>query len=118
MLGALIGWAIVGVIATGVIGKFWENIKNWLNNNAANAVEKYLGYNARQFMFRATSTIDKVVNKIKNRTIVYTKKNRLDNYYSKVTLEAEAEPYQIDQEVLRKIEAERQLVNDFEFRGN
>ena len=70
-----IGW----VVATAVIGgalliTFWNNIKNWLNNTAANAVERVLGYGARERMHRAVATIDKAMNKIRNRTVIYTKK--------------------------------------------
>ena len=117
MIGAIIGWIVVGVISATFFITFWDDIKRWLNNSAADVVEKYLGYDARQFMFKAVSKIDKVLGKIRNRTVVYTKKNRLDNFYSKVTLEADAEPYEIDSRVLQEIEKETVLVQDFEYKG-
>ena len=52
MIGAIIGWIVVGVISATFFITFWDDIKRWLNNSAADVVEKYLGYDARQFMFK------------------------------------------------------------------
>ena len=112
------GW----VVATAVIGgalliKFWNNIKNWLNNTAANAVERVLGYGARERMHRAVATIDKAMNKIRNRTVIYTKKNNLDTHFHKTTLEAEASIYPIDEGILKEIEKKKVLVQEFGYQG-
>lgn len=116
----MLGWILVGLAVGAFLGAafvaFWDNIQSWLNNTAANFVEKYLGYGARKRMHRATATIDKVMGMIRNRTVVYTKRNSLDRVMDKVTMEVEAEPYQIDSEVLKKINQENQLVQEFEYR--
>ncbi|KGR73545.1 hypothetical protein [Ureibacillus manganicus] len=116
----MLGWIIVGllvgaVVATGVVA-FWDDIRRWLNNTAANFVEKYLGYGARNRMHRAVTKIDKVMNVIKNQTVIYTKRNRLDTMFDKVTMEAEANPYEIDNDVLQQINKEGKLVQEFEYR--
>ncbi len=116
MLG-VIGWIIVGALAAGAITMFWNDIKNWLNNTAADAVERVLGYDSRRLMHRAVARIDRVVNKIKNKTIVYTKKNELDTHYDKVTLSAEAPSYEIDDKVLEKLNNEGNLVQEFKYKG-
>lgn len=118
MAGLIIGFIILGAIASACLITFWEGIRNWLNNTAANAVEKYLGYNARNFITKATSVIDKSMGMIRNKSIVYSKKNRLDTYYSKVTIEANADPKKIDTKVLRELEKNNgSLLQEFEYRG-
>ncbi len=116
MLG-LIGWVLLGIVATGVIVTFWDEIRLWLNNSAADIVEKYLGYNARKLMHRATSQIGRVVNVIRNETVVFSKKNRLDTMYDKVTMTAEADVYSIPEEVINEISKKGKLVQEFEFKG-
>lgn len=116
----MIGWVIAGIagsLLAGAIALFWDDIKKWLNNTAADAVEKTLGYNARKFMHRAVTRIDRVFDKIKNRTVVYSKKDSLDTHYDKVTLSADASPYEIDDEVLEKLKNQGELVQEFEYQG-
>lgn len=113
---AILGWFILGAVVVGAITIFWDEIKNWLNNTAADAVEKVLGYTARQRMYRAVARIDKYMNVIRNRTIVYTKKHELDNIFDKVTLSADASPYEIDSEVLNEIRNKGELVQEFGYR--
>lgn len=118
----LTGWviagaigAVVGVIATVVIRKFWEEIAEWLNNVAADFVEKHLGYNARQRMQRAVSTVNRVVNKIRNVSVVYTKKDRLDNCFDKTTIIAEEDIYEVKQEVLEEARRRGSMVQEFNY---
>ncbi|AKL95682.1 hypothetical protein CACET_c22360 [Clostridium aceticum] len=113
----IIGWVIAGAIAAFVLTSFWDDIKNWLNNVAADAVEKRLGYNARNRMHRAVSKIDRVMDRVRNRTVIMSKRNELDNMYDKVTLSAEASVHEIDPKVLDKINAERELIQEFQYRG-
>lgn len=114
----MLGWIILGAaVATAVLYKFWDNIKQWLNNTAANTIEKALGYGARSRMHRAVATIDRLMNKIRNTTIVYTKKNELDTHFHKTTLYAEADIYSIDEGVLKEIENKKILVNEFIYQG-
>lgn len=47
---AAAGWFILGALAMGAITYFWDDIKNWLNNTAADVVQKYIGYDARRAM--------------------------------------------------------------------
>lgn len=116
MLG-LIGWVLVGAVLTGALLYFWNDIRDWLNNTAANAVERVLGYNARKTMQRAVCVVDRVVNHLRTRAVVYNKKNALDTHYDRVTLEATAPVYEIDDEVLQKIEQEGEQVQELQFRG-
>ena len=112
MLLAALGWVIVGGLLVGAIAKFWDEIRDWLNNVAADFVEKHLGYNARQKMLKATSKVDRIVNK----SVVYTRKNRLDNYLDKTTIIGEEDVYEVDQEVLNKIKQDGGMVQKFEYR--
>ncbi len=115
----ILGWIIVGVVGAlfgaAVIG-FWDKISHWLNNTAANAVERVLGYGARQRMHRAISKIDRAMDVIRNRTVVYTKRHELDSMMDKVTMEADASPYEIDQQVLKEINQKGKLVQEFEYK--
>lgn len=51
MLGFVLGSiALVGLgaLAMGLVTKFWNDIKDWLNNTAADVVQQYIGYDARR----------------------------------------------------------------------
>jgi hypothetical protein len=117
----MIGWIIAGMIAGAVVTAcltiFWENIAVWLNNTAANAIEKVLGYGARNRMHRAVATVDRVMKKIRNQTIVYTKQHELDTHFHKTTLTSEAPIYEIDAEVLDEIEKNNKIVQEFIYKN-
>lgn len=115
MLLAAIGWMLLGGAVVGAIATYWDGIKDWLNNVAADFVEKHLGYNARQRMQRATSKADRIMSKIRNTSIVYTKKNRLDNYMDKTTIIGEEEVYEVNQEVLDGIKQKGSIVQEFKY---
>jgi hypothetical protein len=114
---AALGWVLLGGLATGVVVTFWDEIRDWLNQVAANAVEKVFGYKARQAMHRAVAKIDRVMDKIRNKATVYTKKNPLDVNYVKTDIVAEAEVYEIDNRVLDEIQRRGSIVQEFEYRG-
>lgn len=113
---AFIGWVLVGIIATAVLVTFWDEIRSWLNNVATDAVERTLGYGARERMHRAVCKIDRIVNKIKNSTVIYTKKSELDSIYDKTTLVSEASLYEIDDNVINEIKNKGMLVQEFEYK--
>lgn len=115
MLGWMIAGALLGGLFVAAVAAFWDEIKDWLNNVAADFVEKHLGYNARTKMQRAISTADKVMNKIRNTSVIYTKKDRLDNYFDKTTIVGEEEVYEVKEEVLDKIRKEGSIVQEFTY---
>lgn len=114
MIGFILGAAAVALL-TGALVAFWDSIRNWLNSTAANFVEKHLGYNARQKMHKAVSTATRIVDKVRNTSVIYTKKNRLDTYYDKTTIVAEQSVYKINQEVLDNIQEKGQITETFEY---
>ena len=120
MILETIGWfllsAAIGAVAVAGITAFWDKIRVWLNNSAANAVEKVLGYGARERMHRAVCTIDRAMNVIRNKTVVYTKKNELDTMFDKVTMSGKANPYEIDKDVLAELNKKQVLVQEFGYR--
>lgn len=115
MFFTLVGIAIAGGLIAGAIVKFWEEIKDWLNIVAADFVEEHLGYNARTTMQKAVSTVDKVMNKIRNTSVVYSKRNRTDNYFDKTTLVGEEEVYEVSQEVLKEIQQKGSIMEEFKY---
>lgn len=117
MILEILGWILLGAAIAGSIGFFWDNIRVWLNNTAANAVERVLGYSARQKMHRAIAKIDRVMGKVRNRSVVFTKKNQLDTMYDKVTLYSEASYYEISEDVLKEISQKGELVQEFGYKG-
>lgn len=116
MLLAALGWMLLGGVVVGALVKYWDEIKDWLNNVAADFVERHLGYNARQRMQRATSKVDRIMSKIRNTSVVYTRKNRLDNYMDKTTIIGEQDVYEVNQEVLDEIKQKGSIVQEFEYR--
>lgn len=113
----IIGWFLLGAAVVGAVAAFWDQIRDWLNNTAANAVEKVLGYNARQKMHRAIAKIDRVMDKVRNRSVVFTKRDQLDTTYDKVTLYSEASCYEISNDVLNEIAQKGELVQEFGYKG-
>ena len=113
----LIGWAILGAVVATCLVAFWDEIRMWLNNTAANAVERVLGYGARERMHRATARIDRVMDKIRNRTVVYTKRSELDSFYDKTTLVSEESIYEISDDIINEINYRGVLIQEFEYRN-
>lgn len=118
MLGML-GWIAVGLLAGAAVStvliSFWDEIRQWLNNVAADVVERAFGYNARNKMHRAIAKIDRIANKIRNRSTVYTKSNQLDTHFVKVTTESHIPSYEINDEIVTKIRNEGELVQEFKY---
>lgn len=116
----MIGWillgALAGAVAVTVIDRFWESIAQWLNNTAANAVERVLGYNAKKNMHRAVTNISRVRDYLHNKTVVYAKENPMDSYFQKVTYETDAPVYQIDTEVVEEVKKQGEIVKTFEYK--
>jgi hypothetical protein len=96
---------------------FCCTVKDWLNNVAADAVERVFGYGARNFMHRAIAKIDRVIDKVRNRSTIYTKKNNLDTHFLKTEIISEAPVYEIDREVLDEIKKQGELVQEFGYKG-
>ena len=116
-MSLLIGaWVIGSVIAAGALITFWDNIASWLNNVAADVVEEAFGYSARNKMQRAVAKIDGVMDKIRNRSTIFVKENRLDTHYLKTEIEAEADVYDVDSKIIDEIRSKKELVQEFEYK--
>lgn len=113
----IIGWVLLGAATTTVLVTFWDEIRNWLNNVAANTIEKVFGYNARNNMQKAVAKVDRVMDTIRNRATIYTKKTPLDKYFVKTDIVAKANVNKIDNSVLEEIKKEGVLVQEFEYKG-
>ena len=116
MFFTLAATVVATVVATSVIVAFWDKISLWLNKYAGAIVERVFGYRAKDKMQRALVKIDKVVNKIRQRSTIYVKENPLDDYLMKTEVVAEASLRSIDSDVLKEIE-ERGLISQ-EFKAN
>lgn len=115
VVGVILGWALVGAVATGLLVTFWDSIRSWLNNVAANAIERAFGYSARNKMQRAVVKIDRFMDKVRNRSTIYAKENRLDTHYIKTDIVAEADPYSVDNKVLEEIRNKKELVEEYKY---
>ena len=96
---------------------FWDDIRDWLNTVAADAVERMFGYSARDKMHKAVVFVDKVINKIKNKSIVYSKRNASDLYFDKTTITAEMSTSSLEEDVLEEFRRHNNsLVQEFNYR--
>jgi hypothetical protein len=68
-------------------------------------------------MHRAIAKIDRVIDKVRNRSTIYTKKNNLDTHFLKTEIIREAPVYEIDREVLDEIKKQGELVQEFGYKG-
>ncbi len=117
----MLGWVIAGMVAGAILitalDRFWDSIANWLNNTAANAIEKVLGYDARRYMQRAVATVTRVHDRLHNKTIVMTRQSALDTHIHKITLSSDAPVYEQEEDVRREFEQKNTLVNEFTYQG-
>lgn len=104
MLLTTIGFFIAGAVIVGALARFWDDIKNWLNTVAADAVEAHLGYSARNNMQKAVAIVDRILNVVKNKSIIYTKNNPSDTYFDKTTITCEAKVSDIDDDIIQEIQ--------------
>lgn len=115
MIEWVIAAAVGAVLATCLIA-FWDTIKEWLNTVAADAVERALGYGARERMHKAIAFVDRIVNNIRNQAVIYTKKFENDLYFDKTTIIAECSIRDIEKDVLSEINKKGRLVQEFEYK--
>ena len=116
MIGWVIAGAVLGAALLTAIDRFWNDIAGWLNNTAANAVEKVLGYDARKFMQRAVSNVTKLHDRLHNVSTIYTRQSALDTHIHKVTLKSTAPVYEKEDDVKDLFERENTQVKEFEYK--
>lgn len=116
----MIGWIVAGFVVGMIIGaidRFWNDIAGWLNNTAANAVEKVLGYDAKRFMHKAVATVTKLHDKLHNSSVIYTRQSALDTHIHKVTIKSVAPVYEQEEEVRELFEKENRQIKEFEYKN-
>jgi hypothetical protein len=104
MILTTIGFILAGAALVGVLARFWDDIKNWLNTVAADAVEAHLGYSARNNMQKAVAIVDRVLNVLKNKSVIYTKNSPTDTYFDKTTITCEAKVADVDEDIIQEIQ--------------
>ena len=111
---ALVG---LGALATmSLVTKFWNDIKDWLNNTAADVVQRHIGYDARRAMQKAVNKADRVMDKIRNVSQVYYRSDPLATHYDKVTMELTAPTYEFDDEFIKTINEQRVLTQEMGYK--
>lgn len=115
ILGAIAVGLFLGASAMALVTSFWNDIKDWLNNTAADVVQKYIGYDARKAMQKAVNKADRVVNKIRNVSQVYYRSDPLATHYDKVTMEVTAPTYEFDKEFLKTMDEQGSLVQEMQY---
>lgn len=112
------GWVIAAgiVIASLVVRHFWEDIAAWLNNVAANAVERKFGINAKKLMQKAVCRVTRVMDKINNVARVFLKADKT-GYLRQIDIKATAPIYELDEDVRQELDNKKELVNNFTFNG-
>ncbi|MEH7009212.1 hypothetical protein V7087_00075 [Neobacillus niacini] len=113
----VLGWILLGVAVGTVLITFWDDIRNWLNQVAADAVERVFGYKARQAMHRAIAKVDRIMDKVRNTSTIYTKRDPLATHFVKTDIVAEDSVYEIDNRVLEEIQRKGSIVQEFEYKG-
>lgn len=115
ILGAIAVGLALGAAAMALVTAFWEDIKDWLNNTAADVVQKYIGYDARKAMQKAINKADRVMNKIRNVSQVYYRSDPLATHYDKVTMEVNAPTYEFDDEFVKTMDEQGSLVQEMKY---
>ena len=108
---------IAGLVLTAAVMAFWDEIREWLNNTAADVVQKYISYDARKAMQRAICKADRVINKVRNKSRIYFRKNRMDTTYEVVTTEMSAPVQEFDNDFLNNLQQQKELIQQFDYKG-
>lgn len=90
------------VLAAGVIA-YWDKIKKWLNSVFVDAIERSLGYSARNAAQRAIAVVDRLMDKVRNTSVVYSKKSPSDTYFDKTTLVCEANVLDVEDDMIKEL---------------
>jgi hypothetical protein len=98
------------------LNTFWKDVKDWIDSSAVTVVEKEIGYSALGRIHKAVCTIDAEGGMLRNSTVIYVKREELDNTYDKVTLQAEAPETEVSREVLEEIALMGCLVEEFDYK--
>ena len=112
------GWIIAAgiIIASIALLHFWEDIAMWLNNVAADAVQRKFGVCARKTMQRAVCKVTRVVDKINNLARIFLKEERV-GVLRQIDIKATVPVYEVDEDVLKELNRKKELINDFTYNG-
>lgn len=116
---SILGVAVLGFVFTATIialTPLWDKIKIWLNGHAANIVEKMFGYKARKNIYQAISKIDRLVDKIRQTSVIYTKEKPWDNFYHKVEITTTIDESELDYKILDILNTEKSVEQKFEYK--
>ena len=101
------------------ITKFWNDIKDWLNNTAADVVQPYVGYDARKALRRAVITAERCDEDICVIAHVYYQSDPLATHYDKVTMKVTmkvtAPTYEFDDEFIKTINEQQILTQEIQY---
>ena len=114
---SLLGWILLGAVAVGALAYFWDDIKEWLNNTAADAVGRALGYDARRNMQRAVCVVDRIVETVRVRSTIYAKKNPQAFFIDKVIVEGSIPESSLDYDVIKEINKKGSIVQEFVYQS-
>lgn len=113
----ILGAVALGAVVATALNRFWDSIAHWLNNTAADVVERKLGYNARKHMERAVARVTKLHERLNNRTEIYIRQSALDTHVQKVTMEASAPLYEQEEEVIEEFKKQNTMIKELEYLG-
>lgn len=116
MILTTLGWILLGAVVGAALIAFWDSIKHWLDTVAADWVERKLGYGARNRMQKAVAMVNRVMQKVRNRAIIYTKRYANDLYFDKTTIVCETGIENIEEDVRQELAKQGTLVQEFEYR--
>lgn len=90
---------IAGVAVAIGVGVYWDRIKAWLNNTFADAIERTLGYSARNTAQKAIAAVDQVMDKVRNVSRIYSKESLSATKYDRVTIISEASITNVEEDM-------------------
>ena len=94
---------------------FWNDIREWLDNVAADVVQQYVGYDARDTMRKAVITAERLNDDICVIAQVYYCKDFSSDHYDKVTMEMKAPTDGFDDEFIKIITEQGILKREVEY---
>lgn len=105
------------VVGGAILSTFWKEIENWLNTTVTDAIEKYLGYGARNTFQKAIVKVEEIGDKLRKTATVYTKEDPDDVYFDKTEIVSEINKTEVSSDVWEKIDKEgREVVQAFSCR--
>ena len=110
----MLGWILLGVVASAIVITYWDKIKRWLNTIVADKIEKVFGCGARKRVHHAVTIVDRVTSGIRERVFVFVGKKNGAGYdkYEEKQVRIISD---VEEDVVKEIHEKGPVIQEFTY---